>query len=369
MRGIIALNCAVMIRSVIVGTGSHIPSVVVPNDAFLQHEFRGADHKRIPKSNAEILKQFAAITGIRERRYVPDDVVTSDIASDAAERALDSSGIDRETLDYIIVAHNFGDVRAGTTRSDMVPALAARVKSRLKIENPRTVAYDLVFGCPGWLQGVIQADYMIRTGDVKRAMIIGADTLSRISDPHDRDSLIYADGAGAVILEGQETDGGILSHAARSDTIEHSKMLYMGHSFNREAFLESLFLKMEGRKLYKYALNTVATAVKEALDRAGLTLDGVNKVLIHQANGKMDEAILGALYKLYDAGEPPPDMMPMTISWLGNSSVATIPTLLDLISKGEMKEHSFAPGDVIVFASVGAGMHINAAVYRVPAQN
>ncbi len=355
-----------MIRSVIVGTGSHIPTVVVPNDAFLQHEFRDANQKKIPKSNAEILQQFESITGIRERRYVPDDLVTSDIAYDAARKALESSGIDGESLDYIIVAHNFGDVRAGTTRSDLVPALAARVKAKLKIENPRTVTYDLIFGCPGWLQGVIQADYMIRTGDVKRAMIIGADTLSRISDPHDRDSLIYADGAGAVILEGRDTEAGLLSHSVRSDTIEHSKMLFMGPSFDREAFLEALFLKMEGRKLYKYALNTVAITVKDALEKAGVPLRKVKKVLIHQANGKMDEAILCALYKLYEAGEPPPGIMPMTISWLGNSSVATIPTLLDLISKGEMKEHELHPGDNIVFASVGAGMNINAAVYRVP---
>lgn len=354
-----------MIRSVIVGTGSHIPSVVVPNEAFIHHEFRDADQRPIPKTNEEILKQFESITGIRERRYVPDNLVTSDIACDAAQKALQSSGIDGESLDYIIVAHNFGDVRKGTMRSDLVPALAARVKAMLKIENPRVVAYDLIFGCPGWLQGVIQADYMIRTGDIKRAMIIGADTLSRISDPHDRDSLIYADGAGAVILEGRETDGGILAHAVRSDTIEHSKMLYMGHSFNRETFLEALFLKMEGRKLYKYALNTVAGAIKDALDRAGVSLCDVRKVLIHQANGKMDEAILAALYKLYEAGDPPADVMPMTISWLGNSSVATIPTLLDLIEKGEMKEHVLRAGDVIVFASVGAGMHINAAVYRV----
>jgi 3-oxoacyl-[acyl-carrier-protein] synthase III len=354
-----------MIHSVIVGTGSHIPSVVVKNDAFMQHEFRDAGHKKIEKTNCEILQQFEAITGIRERRYVPDNLVASDIAGDAARNALQSSGIDGEDLDYIIVAHNFGDVRAGTTRSDMVPALAARVKAMLKIRNPKTVAYDLVFGCPGWLQGVIQADYMIRSGEVKRAMIIGAETISRVSDPHDRDSLIYADGAGAVILEGRETSGGILAHAVRSDTIEHSKMLFMGHSFNREAFLEALFLKMEGRKLYRYALNTVAGTVKDALDRAGLGLRDVSKVLIHQANGKMDEAILTALYRLYDL-EPPADVMPMTIAWLGNSSVATIPTLLDLIMKKELNGHELKTGDVAVLASVGAGMHVNAAVYRVP---
>jgi len=349
---------------VIAATGSHIGSVRVPNDHFLQHTFLGSDHQPIEKSNEEILAQFEAITTIRERRYAAPNLVTSDIACDAAMQALQSSGIRGEDLDYIIVAHNFGDVRDGSTRSDLVPALAARVKAKLQIQTPRTVAFDLVFGCPGWLQGVIQGDYMIRSGEVKRVMVIGAETLSRVSDPHDRDSLIYADGAGAVILEARDTDGGILSHAVRSDTIEHSKMLHMGHSFNRETFIEALFLKMEGRKLYKYALNTVATAMKEALDRAHVNLKDVKKILIHQANGKMDEAILLALYKLYGIDKPPDDVMPMTISWLGNSSVATIPTMLNLIRRGELDGHSIERGDIVVFASVGAGMHINAAVYK-----
>ena len=353
-------------HTVITGTGSHIPSVRVPNESFLGHDFRDANQKTLGKSNEEILKQFESITGIRERRYVPDDVDTSDIAFDAAQKALQSSNLDPEQLDGIIVAHNFGDVRAGSQRLDLVPSLAARVKAKLEIRNPYSVAFDLIFGCPGWLQGVIVADSMIRAGDAKRMMIIGADTLSRISDPHDRDSLIYADGAGAVIVEGRDTNDGLLSRVARSDTLEHSGMLFMGESYNPEAFLEALFLKMEGRKLYKYALNHVAGAVKEALDRAGVHLRDVKKVLIHQANGKMDEAILGAVYDLYDAGKPSAGVMPMTISWLGNSSVATIPTLLDLILRGEMDGHAIEAGDIIVFASVGAGMHINAVVYRWP---
>ena len=355
-------------RTVIAATGSHIPSVVVPNEHFLGYDFHGPDQKRIDKSNYEILRQFQSITGIRERRYVPDDLVTTDIAYDAARKALESSGIAGEQLDYIIVAHNFGDIRAGSQRSDLVPALAARVKNRLEIENPRTVAVDVVFGCPGWLQGVIFADSMIRSGDIKRAMVIGAETLSRISDPHDRDSLIYADGAGATIVEARETDEkiGILAHAVRSDTLEHSSMLRMGHSYKDETFLEALFLKMEGRKLYKYALQTVAGSIKECLDRAGVCLEQVKKILIHQANGKMDEAILRALYELHGIKEPPPGIMPMTISWLGNSSVATLPTMLDLIEKGQLEGHTLHSGDNIVFASVGAGMNINAVVYRVP---
>src|SRR5437868_9593710 len=355
-----------MKRTVIAGTGSHIPAVVVPNEAFLHHEFHGPDQKPIAKTNPEILKQFESITGIRERRYAPDNVVTSDIAFDAARKALQSSGVHGEELDYIIVAHNFGDVRAGSLRSDLVPALAARVKNKLEIENPRTVAVDVVFGCPGWLQGVIWADSMIRAGDIRRAMIIGAETLSRISDPHDRDSLIYADGAGATIVEARDTKAGILSHCVRSDTLEHSAMLRMGHSYKDESFLEALFLKMEGRKLYKYALQTVAGSIKECLDCAKIDIHQVKKILIHQANGKMDEAILEALYSLYGIKKPPHDVMPMTISMLGNSSVATIPTMLDLICKGKMREHALASGDVVVFASVGAGMHINAVVYRQP---
>jgi 3-oxoacyl-[acyl-carrier-protein] synthase-3 len=283
----------------------------------------------------------------------------------AAQDALASSNIDPESLDLIIFAHNFGDVRPGDPRSDLVPALAARVKSQLRIRNPFAPAFDVVFGCPGWLQGMIIADSMIRAGDVRRALIIGADTLSRISDPHDRDSLIYADGAGATILEARETDDGILAHAVRSDTLEHATMLRMGKSYNDDVFLEALFLKMEGRKLYKYALSNVAGAMKMALDRAQVPLREVDKVLIHQANGKMDEAILAALYE-QEGIAAPPDVMPMTIATLGNSSVATVPTLLDLIAKNKLSGHAIEPGDVVLFASVGAGMHINAVVYRVP---
>ncbi len=355
------------IRSVIVGTGSTIPPRRVPNAAMLDREFWGPDGQKIHKPNQQILDQFEAITGIKERRYADDTQVTSDLAALAAADALASSGIDRETLDAIIVAHNFGDVRAGSRHSDLVPSLAARVKAHLKIANPGAAAFDVIFGCPGWLQGVILCDAMIRAGDIRRAMVIGADTLSRVSDPHDRDSLIYADGAGAVILEARETTEavGILAHAVRSDSLDHSTMLVMGPSYKEEVFLEAIFLKMEGRKLYKYALQTVAGAIKQCLDKAGASLSEVRKVLIHQANGKMDEAILNALYDLYDA-TPPKDVMPMTISWLGNSSVATLPTLLDLMAKGKLEGQEIHSGDTIVFASVGAGMNINAAVYRVP---
>lgn len=351
-------------RSIITATGSHIPPVVMTNAAFTDRDFRTADGKPLGKANAEILQQFETITGIRERRYVEDEVFASDIAYEAAKDALESSGIDPESLDYIIVAHNFGDVRRGG-RSDLVPALAARVKARLRIAAPQTVCFDLIMGCPGWLQGMIVGDSFIKAGAAKRVMVIGSDTLSRISDPHDRDSLIYADGAGATILEASQSEAGVLCHIARSDTLEHSSMLFMGPSYNEEVFLEALFLKMEGRKLYKYALQTVAGSMKQCLDTAGVELREVKKILLHQANGKMDEAIVDELYSL-GATERPHDVLPMTISWLGNSSVATVPTLLDLIAKKKLDGHELASGDLVLFGSVGAGMHINALLYRVP---
>jgi 3-oxoacyl-[acyl-carrier-protein] synthase-3 len=353
---------------VIVATGSHIPPGGVPNERFLERDFRSADGKRIDKPTQQVVAQFESITGIRERRYACEGTVTSDIAADAARQALRSSGIDGEQLDYIIVAHNFGDVRAGSRSPDLVPSLAARVKARLKIANPRTAAMDLVFGCPGWLQGMIQADYMIRSGEVRRVMVIGAEILSRVSDPHDRDSMIYADGAGAAILEGRESEApvGILAHAVRSDTLEHSTLLAMGPSYDPARYDGDLFLKMQGRKVYRYAVQTVPAAIRECLDRAGVSLPSVAKLLLHQANGKLDQAVLNALYESCGMEAPPRDVMPMTISWLGNSSVATLPTLLDLLSHQKLDGHRLHGGDVIVLASVGAGMHANAMVYRVP---
>lgn len=357
-----------MIYSVITGTGSYIPTRRVSNEDFLNNEFYDSGGKRLQKTNQEIIEKFLEITAIEERRYVTDDLVTSDIAYFSAVEAIDSAGIQKEELDYIIVAHNFGDVKKGVSTLDMVPSLAARVKHKLKIKNPGTIAYDLPFGCPGWLQGMIQADYFLKSGDAKKILVIGADVLSRISDPHDRDSMLYADGAGAVIMEARGEGGtttGILAHNTRSDTLIHSQMLYMGKSYKPELeHLGDVYLKMYGRKLYQYALENVPQAIKDCLDKSNIHLKEVKKVLIHQANGKMDDAIIERLYKLYGIDNIPEGALPMTISWLGNASVATIPTLLDLIRRDQMTGHDLKEGDLVVFASVGAGMNINAAVYR-----
>ncbi|WP_257666846.1 3-oxoacyl-ACP synthase III family protein [Parapedobacter tibetensis] len=354
--------------SVIVASGSYIPTRRILNEDFLKHHFYDKDGVRLQKMNEEIIRQFGQITGIKERRYVTDDLVASDIAFFAAKDALESAEIDGETLDYIIVAHNFGDISEENRRSEFVPALASRVKHHLGIDNPNVITYDLPFGCAGWLQGVIQADYFIRSGVAKRIMVVGTETLSRICDPHDRDSMIYADGAGAVIVEAVKSNEpvGILAHSVRSYAGELAYLLRMEKSYNPDYQNDTLFLKMNGRKLYENALKFVPLVIKESLDKAGLTIMDIEKVLIHQANEKMDEAILRNLFELYGLNESPKNIMPMTISWLGNSSVATLPTLYDLMRKDRFEHQTLQAGKDIVFASVGAGVNINAVAYRIP---
>lgn len=353
-----------MANSIITETGSYIPPEAIPNQYFLDNDFYGPDGKRLERPNSDIIKKLNEITLIEERRYVTDGLTTSDIAYRAALKALD--GFDRESLDYIIVAQNFGDVRKGKIRTDMVPNIASRVKHKLKIKNPYTVAYDIPFGCPGWLQAMIMADYYIKSGDASRILVIGAEILSRVTDPHDIDSMIYADGAGAALVEATDQDAGILSHVTRSDTFDNAYLLWLGKSYNPKNDEYDLFIKMRGHDIYKYAVRTVPKVIKENLEKAGFHLSDVKKVLVHQANAKMDEAILKRLFKLYDIQEIPADIMPMMISWSGNSSVATLPTMLDLIVKGKLDNHRLHSGDILVFASVGAGMNINSMIYRVP---
>lgn len=356
-------------KTVIVGTGSYIPTRTVHNEDFVPNElFAGYGDRLDPSKNDSVVEKFEDITNIVERRYVTDDLVASDIATLAAEHALKSTSMDKETLDYVIVAHNFGDVRADNKQSDFVPSLAARVKEKLRIRNPKCIAYDLPFGCPGWLQGVIQADYFLKSGDATRALVIGAETLSRVSDPHDRDSLLYSDGAGCVILEARDTSEpvGILSHVARSDTFEHASLMWMGASYHPDHDNNALYLKMLGRKLYEYAVTTVPGLVRESLDKAGIHLMDVHKVLMHQANARMNSMILKRLFNQEDITDIPRGVMPMTISFLGNSSVATIPTILDLIVRGKLDDHELNSNDLVVFAAVGAGMNINSVVYRWP---
>lgn len=353
-----------MKRTGITGTGSYLPSQKVKNQDFQNHDFLTSDGSSFRQENTLIIEKFEAITGIGERRYADHTLNTSDIGFLAAEKAIANAGLDREELDYIIFAHNFGDVTHGQLQSDTLPSLATRVKHHLRIQNPNCVAYDVLFGCPGWVQGVIQAHAFIQSGMAQKCLVIGAETLSRVSDRYDRDSMIYSDGAGAAIIEEIENPGGLLAHSSATYSADEAYFLYYGKSNNKAAVADTKYIKMYGRKIYEFALTHVPVAMQNCLDKSGRTLGEVKKIFIHQANEKMDEAIVKRFYQLYHH-DVPESIMPMNIGKLGNSSVATIPTLFDMVRRQNLGNHRIQKGDVVIFASVGAGMNVNAIVYEV----
>ena len=166
------------------------------------------------------------------------------------------------------------------------------------------------------------------------------------------------------IAEGEKQEG-IIGMEVGTWTEEEACYLYLGKSNTIESDPNVRYIKMHGRKIYEFALNKVPQAMKSCLDKAGVDIHDVNKILIHQANEKMDREIIKRLFRLYKERNIPEDIMPMSIHKLGNSSVATVPTLLDQIRKGTSEEqHEFHKGDLILLASVGAGMNVNAVLYR-----
>jgi 3-oxoacyl-[acyl-carrier-protein] synthase III len=354
--------------TVITGTGCYIPDFIKTNGDFTAHQFYAEDNSALDIEPHVIVEKFKKITGIEERRYADADMDSSDMAAIAARRAIENAGCDPESIDQIIVAHNFGNVLKNTIQTDVLPALASRVKHVLKIRNPSCIPYDILFGCPGWVQGVIQADAFFKAGIAKKCLVIGTETLSRVLDKYDRDSMIFSDGAGAAVLESVNADdvrSGILGSCVQSHCGDEVNYLNMGKSYYPGSDPGVRYIKMKGRKVYEYAMKHVPEAMKLCLDMSGVSITDLKKVFIHQANEKMDEAIVNELYKLYGIIQVPKNIMPMNIHNLGNSSVATIPTLYDMVLKGLMPEHELKSGDIILFASVGAGMNINAVCYRV----
>lgn len=350
-------------NTIISGTGKAVPNVNIPNQAFAEHNFLDEKGEAFTTDTPEIIEKFSSITGIEERRYASENINSSDLAAEAAEKAIADANIDRETIDYIIVAHNFGDTGPNSIQSEPLPSLASKVKTLLGIKRPDCVAYDILFGCPGWIEGVVQAHAFIKAGMAQRCLVIGAETLSRVIDPVDRDSMIFADGAGATIVEKSDDSAGILAHKTVTYTSNNEiDMLFYGKSYDQSN--STKYIKMKGRKVYEFALSNVPVAMKTCFDASGEDISNLKKIFIHQANMKMDEAIIKRFYRLYRTAAPS-DILPMNIQKHGNSSVATIPTLYDQVLKNELNNHQLHKGDIILFASVGAGMHINAITYKV----
>jgi 3-oxoacyl-[acyl-carrier-protein] synthase III len=320
----------------------------------------------IPKPTAEIIQKLEQITGIKERGYIPEIGDSVPLMLAAAEKTIEDWGKDRNLIDGIIVAHNAGNMLEGRDGFHTVPNMAALLKNGLKISNHECFAYDLLFGCPGWLQGVIQAHQTIQAGDATNVLVVGIEVASRLLDPHDLDSMILADGCGAVIVSADESNQkeGLISYATFSHAQEDISCIWLDKSFNKEITAPTLF-KMNGKDVYKYATIWVPKVIKKALDKANLDASDVDLFLFHQANGKMLHAFANNLAQLYHIeGLNFEEKIPTTIEFTGNTSVATIPTMLDLIMKNQLGNYRIKPGDKVVMASVGAGMHCNAMVYQ-----
>lgn len=445
----------------IIGTGSHNMSsdIIVPNSEFHSTIFYDAAGKRIEKPTPDIVKKFEEeLTGIKQRHYAAADKVTSMLAIEAGQNAILSSGINREEIDIIMVANNFGDVADPSDKVDLVPSYAARVKNHLGIQNPNVIAYDIeyggpgdersfkmfadylglddkdlviyindheqddilevaeyllpncsvdkeslnsivvvhylghkpsiankvkaglgiknpnvmncviYFGCPGFLQTTILADTMIKRGKITTALLIGAEILSRVAEKKDIDSLLYADGAGAVVVTAVESEEpvGMLFSKVRSDTFnQQAFMIWMGKAYDPEHDPHELFLKMQGRRVHKHALSLIPLMIKDSLKEAGLRIEDISKMIFHQPNPFMLKEIALRTYAQFDKPVPE-DIMVIIGDMYGNASVACIPLILDFIAKGKLEGHTFTSGDIIMFLSIGAGMNINIAYYKVP---
>lgn len=354
-----------MPNTIIIGSGCHIPERIIDGDYFLDTIFYNEKGEKMDdKSPEEIIRKFVEITEIEERRYIDDNHTNSDIGYFASKKAIEDANIDPESLDYIIYASNFGDVENGF--SDFMPSMASRLKNKLGIKNRKCITYDMIFGCPGWVEGMILANNLIKANVAKNILVAGSETLSRVVDPNDRNKMIFADGAGAVVVTATDDENvGILSHNTICDNGEELHYLSNSHSLNTDLIdHDRVYISMQGRKIYEYALKNVPDAIKQTIDDANLSIEDIDKILIHQANAKMDHAIIKRLMRLYHIKQYDDAIAPMTIQKLGNSSVATIPTMFDLIKKGKMEGHHFKENSHIIFASVGAGMNINAIVYK-----
>jgi len=350
--------------SIIKSVGVYYPNNIKRNTDFLQNTFLKKGNIPFDKPSGEIIAKFEQITEIKERKIAADDISVSDMGFFASRHAIDNAGIDQETIDYIIVAHNWGNVNNCDNYFDPLPNLAARVKGRLEIKNPTCVAYDLLFGCPGWLEALKQGHMFIQSGNAQRVLVVGADAVSRVVEDCDIDSMLFSDGAGAVILEKTEAPNGILSFKTVSHCLDEIDFLKMGHSYDDQLKDSGLYLKMEGKKVFRYAMENVPAVIDCCLKDAGLELNDINYFLIHQANGKMIKAIGKKLFESHGIKSFNEQVMPLNVSTMGNNSVATIPTLLYELQQKQLNDRGLKKGDIVAFASVGAGMHANCVIHQ-----
>ena len=322
-----------MIRSVVRGCGSYLPKRIVTNDELA---------KKMDTSDEWIRQR----TGIRQRHIAADGEFTSHLALRASERALAHAGVKASDLDLIVLAT--------ATPDETFPATATRVQQGLGMT--RGAAFDVQAVCAGFVYGLAVADSMIKTGIASTALVIGAETFSRILDWNDRGTcVLFGDGAGAIVMKGEQgggspADRGVLANALHSDGRQHD-ILYVdgGPSSTRTTG----FLRMEGKEVFKHAVVNMAAVVGEVLKMANLTPADIDWLVPHQANKRI---IDGTGRKLGLSA----DRVVVTVDKHANTSAASIPLALDAaVSDGRIKR-----GDLLLLEGIGGGLAWGASLVR-----
>ncbi len=320
----------------ILGTGSHAPENILNNDDL---------SKMVETSDSWIIER----TGMQERRIAGEDQAASHLAIAAARAAIDQAGVKAADIELIVVAT--------ATPDTLFPATACRVQQA--IGATRAAGFDVAAACAGFVNALMTADSMIAAGHFQNALVIGAEKLSSITDYTDRNTcILFGDGAGAVVL-GADADGAILlDHTIRIDG-EGLDLIELPAGGSRQpATAESVatnqhYLKLEGRKVFRFAVKVICESVTEVLERNGYTIDDLDLLIPHQANLRIIEA---ANAKLGIA----PDRVAINIEKYGNTSAASIPILLDELSReGKLKK-----GQLICFVAFGAGLSWGASLLR-----
>lgn len=322
-----------MIRSVVQGCGSYLPERVVTNEEL----------SKTVETTDEWIRQR---TGICQRHIAADGEFTSHLAIKASQRALDHAGLKASDLDLIVLAT--------ATPDQTFPATATRVQAALGMT--KGAAFDVQAVCAGFVYGVSVADSLIKNGLASTALVIGAETFSRILDWDDRGTcVLFGDGAGAIVLRGEQGNGtssdrGILANALHSDG-RHHDILYVdgGPSSTRTTG----FLRMEGKEVFKHAVVNMAAVVGEVLEKAGLEAKDIDWLVPHQANKRI---IDGTGRKL----GLPPERVVVTVDKHANTSAASIPLALDVAVKdGRIKK-----GDLLLLEGIGGGLSWGASLVR-----
>ena len=321
------------IRSVVLGCGSYLPARRLSN----------ADLSRMVDTSDEWIVQR---TGIRDRHIAADGELTSDLGIAAARAALAAAQVDAQSIDLIVLATS--------TPDNTFPASAVSVQAGLGITQG--AAFDLQAVCSGFVYGVATADGLLRSGMHKRALVIGAETFSRILDWNDRGTcVLFGDGAGAIVMEAQQQAGtredrGVLTSHLRSDGRHKSKLYVDGGPSSTQTVGH---LRMEGKDVFRFAVGAITDVIKDVFQDTGYTADDLDWFVPHQANKRI---IDGSAHKLGIA----PEKVVTTVDRHGNTSAASIPLALDVAVKdGRIKR-----GDLVLLEAMGGGFTWGASLVR-----